>query len=204
MDSNTATPPETLKAPPKPRESFPHLDVITLMSFIVGGTLGIGSLFHRIREQFHQTFVLGYNETATPFTLIIEKYNGKHGMPDRNNPSPRGEFDKLTFRRQSGQINPEEYTKQRGEIARRFKKDINDVLKTDYKIPTDNHFKDWTVGVWKRWHLLGNTSKVEVGLGFASLTAITVGAISMLRHNKRTMDGIEDLLTRPNDNTPAR
>jgi hypothetical protein len=69
-----------------------------MVSFVAGGLFGIGSLSHRIRERFHQTFVLGYGETATPFSSIVERYNGKQGAPDRNNPSSWGEFDKLGVR----------------------------------------------------------------------------------------------------------
>jgi hypothetical protein len=204
MDSHRHIPEHAAETASKPAENFRHLDVLTMLSFIVGGFFGIGSLFHRIRERFHQTFVLGYGETATPFTSIVERYNGRQGMPDPANSKSWGEFDKIAFMRKENKISPEEYAKQRGEIARNFRKEINTVLRKDYHIPTENALKDWTLGTVKRWKLLGNTSRVEVGLGFASLAAVTVGAISMLRHNKRTLDGIEDMLERRESETRSR
>jgi len=108
MDSHRHIPEHAAETASKPAENFRHLDVLTLVSFIVGGFFGIGSLCHRIRERFHQTFVLGYGETATPFSSIVKRYNGKQGAPDPNDRNTWGKFDELSFRRECGEISPEE------------------------------------------------------------------------------------------------
>lgn len=176
-------------------------------SFIGAGILGLGTIANNIRKRFYDTFVMGYGETLTPFSDIARKYNGAHGMPnvpdqktfDLSNATEverlgLGEFDKLSIEHAQGRWNAKEFIEKRTGLTKDFRREIAQKLESEYHLPTGNVIKDWTVGTWKRWRLLGEHSRMDTSLGFAAVTAIALGGFSILRHDKRTLDRIEDKL----------
>lgn len=173
----------------KQRDSVARMSVMSLVSFYGAAVFGVGTILNNIRQKFHTNFVLGYGETRTPFTPIVEKYNGKQFMPRTHGDT--GLFDKLSLRAEAGELAPAEYLKERDALRNAFRKEVDTKLMQEYAIPTASKFKDWTVGTLKRWQLMGTTSRIDASLGFASVTAFSVAAISLLHHNRRMLERVE-------------
>lgn len=179
---------------------------LALVSFYGAAVFGVGTILNNIRQKFHQNFVLGYGETRTPFTPIVEKYNGKQFMPkehavksyvksnfpqDSSHSPALGLFDTLSLKAEHGKIKTAEFLAERDTLRHKFRKEIDKKLLEDFGIPTNNAIKDWTVGTWKRLELMGNTSRIDSSLGFASVTAFSIAAISLLRHNRHMLERVE-------------
>ena len=184
-------PDTTLEQHAQQRHAAARISVMSLVSFYGAAVFGAGTIINNIRQKFHHNFVMGYAETRTPFTPIVEKYNGISGMPDLAKPSTLGLFDRASLRQQKGITTPQEYLQERDVLRNAFRKEVNTKLMEDYGIPTANTFKDWTVGTVKRWQMMGTISRIDASLGFASVTAFSVAAISLLHHNRRMLERVE-------------
>jgi hypothetical protein len=193
-DSDTAS-----HAPSKPRGFIDaprhrsNWDTLSIGSFLAAGIISVGTLANNIRDKFYHAFVEGYHESRTPFSDIIEKYTGKQGADHRRAAPVDGLFDRLAVDYNEGHKKPESFLKKRHELSLDFRQEVNDRLLKDFKIPSRG-FKGWTEGTWKRWQHLGAGARRDAGLGFAAVSAISVGAIAMLNHSKHTLDRVEDRL----------
>ncbi len=179
----------------QPHRHRGNWDRISIASFVAGASFGIATICNRIRERFFHSFVLNHEESRSPFSTILEEYNGTHKATASGNKKIPGLFDELAGQYNNKKITADEYVTKRKDYAKGLRTEINAVLEKDFKIPTSNFFKDATIGNWKRWQHLGSGAKSESALGFAAVTAVAVGAVAVLRHSKRTLDSIEDRLS---------
>ena len=187
----------------KPKHST--WDYVALGSFLGGGILSAFTVCNNIRTKFYHAFVEGHGESRTPFSDITEKYNGKPGvqvMPGQaklnfGNYETDGLFDTISMRLNQKRLDntfPKDdvktYLADRAKLTREFRTEINDRIKTVFNIESDG-IKGWTTGNVQRWKMLGHNSKRESSLAFASILALGIGAATILRHSKNTLDRIE-------------
>lgn len=180
-----------------------NLDVLSTFSFITAGLMGAYNICNSIRTRFYHSFVEGYNESRTPFTDIIEKYNGKSGMPDTASTLPDGKYDELAMKHRAGEIDGVVYIKERKALTAEFRSEINKRLLEDFNIPSRG-IKGWTTGTIKRWEQLGSHARRDASLGFATVAAVGIGAIGLLRHNKHILDNVDQKLDNLSDSQLQR
>jgi hypothetical protein len=187
----------------KPKHST--LDYIALSSFVGGGILSAFTVCNNIRTKFYHAFVEGHGESRTPFSDILKKYNGNPGvqvMPREEtlkfgHYEADGLFDDISMRLNQKRVDntfPKDdvktYLADRAKLTREFRTEINDRIKTVFNIESDG-VKGWTIGNVQRWKMLGHNSRRESSLAFASILALGIGAATILRHSKNTLDRIE-------------
>jgi hypothetical protein len=168
-------------------------DVVSIVSFAAAGVLGIGTICNNIRDKFFHAFVDGYGESRTPFTDIIEKYNGRRGVRHSSYHADDGAFDALSRRHKANLVSDSEFVAERKKLTHEFRREINERLLEKFNVPSEG-FRGWTEGNLKRWQMLGNGARRDASLGFAALSAISIGAISIMRNSKNTLDRVEDKL----------
>lgn len=168
-------------------------DVVSIASFIGAAAFGIHGVCNRIRERFFHAFVMGHGETRTPFSDIIEKYNGRGGIKPYSSGGTNGLFDGLSMDYNKGTLKADPFCAERKALTAKFRDEIAERLEKDFHIPTKG-IKGYTIGNWKRWEQLGIGARRETALGFATISTIGVGAIAIMRNSKNTLDRVEEKL----------
>jgi hypothetical protein len=168
-------------------------DIVSIISFVGAAVFGVHGVCNRIRERFFHAFVMGHGETRTPFSDIIEKYNGNGAILPSGSSSTNGLFDGLSKDYTSGALKAGAYCSERKAMTANFREEIAQRLEKDFQIPTKG-IKGYTIGNWKRWEQLGVGARRETALGFATISAIGVGTIAIMRNSKNTLDRVEEKL----------
>lgn len=184
-------------ADPHSRSPWPAYEAV--LSSLVGigaGVFTMLQLANNIRRKFFQNFVLGYGESPTVFDTIVKTYSGNDGA-----------FAKLTQAQKaresafaSGELSQEQFQKQSVDFMRamrdtatEYREAIDAKLLHDFNIPTKGP-TGWLEGTYKRWKNMGMTSRRDTAITFASVSAMAVGTLLLLRHNKTALSRIEDRL----------
>jgi len=139
---------------------------------------------NNVRHMFWNNFIHGFGEVDTPFTPIRNKYTAKFQQP--------------TIDYEQGRISADAYRHTIRDYADSYRKEVNAKLLEEFHIPTDG-IKGWTVGTFKRIKEVGMNGKIHGAVGFATVAAVSLGSISLLRHNKHTLDAIENNLSALHD-----
>jgi hypothetical protein len=165
---------QSAKREAKPTSNF---DRSAMVSFAAATGIGIFSTISNIRNQFYEGFVLGWHRVKTPFTDLVNKANAA--------------FDANVYDYENGQCDAKTYRENIRKIGVQHRTEINDKLLKEFDIPTDG-VAGWVEGTVKRFEHLGNKTRLTAGLAFAATTAVGVGAVTLLRHNKATLDRVEE------------
>ncbi len=80
----------------------------------------------------------------------------------------------------------------RNALDKEYKEKVATILEDEFKIASKNPLKALTVGTWQRWQKIGLHFQSDAALGFATVTALGLGAVAVLKHGKDTVDRIED------------
>lgn len=173
-------------APEKYRRDF---DWMSSLSFLGAAVLGAFAVANDIRSRFFKVFIDGYGgETETPFTPLLREYRG-----DPAKGGEGGKFRPIVEAYKKGDLTPTEYSQRMRQTAKEFRHAVDSRVEKEFGIPA-NGLKGWTVGTVKRWQHLGIIARRDATLGFATVAAVGVGAIGVLKHSKDTIDRIEDKL----------
>ena len=165
------------------KHGWDNWDWLSAGSFLSASFLGLLSIANNVRSSFYNNFILGYKETPTVFSDIVKHYT----HPET------GVFALTTQKREAGLITPTEYRVTNRANAKEFRGKIASKLLADFKIPTDG-IEGWTVGTFKRWREMGSTARIDSTVAFATIAATALGAVTVLRHSKDTIDRVEDKL----------
>jgi hypothetical protein len=161
----------------KNTKSFAGLDWVSLSTFGSGAVLGAVTIAHNIRNAFWNGVVLGYKETRTAFSDITDKYTNL--------------FKNNTEDYLAGKYGEQEYLRLNRGTSKQYRGEVFERLEKKFDIPS-NGFKGWTVGTFKRFKELGVNARIHSGIGFASVGATVIGAVTLLRHNSHTVHRIEE------------
>lgn len=178
-DSNSS---KEMERTPKTRPPFiqrttRNLDWGSALAFFSAAVIGAIGVANNVRNTFWQTFVLGMGKRDTPFAGIRDTHEAM--------------FKQQTNDYNARKINAQEYKAGVSSVAGKYRTAVADKLLKEFDIPTKG-FSGWTVGTWKRLQELSLTGRIQSVVGFASVAAITCGAISVLRNSRNTIDRIED------------
>lgn len=158
-----------------------NLDWVSVGSFIVAPALGALAIASNIRSKFFDSFILGYRETRTPFSDIVDEYTHRED----------GKFAKNTRSYNAGILNAEQYVAANKEAVTQYHTAIGEKLEREFNIPTKG-FRGWSEGTWKRWGRLGQSARISSTVAFSTLAVTALGAVAVLRNSKSTIDRVED------------
>ena len=154
-----------------------NLDLTTTAAFVGAALIGAIGVANNVRNSFWQIFVLGNGKHKSPFTAITDEHQGL--------------FENQSSDYNRGAITATEYKDNVRGVATKYRNAVADKLLNEFEIPTHGP-TGWTVGTWKRLKELSLTGRIQSVVGFASVAAITFGAVNVLRNSRDTVDRIED------------
>ena len=163
----------------KPRDMLRNWDWMTVASFGAAGMLGVWKVANDVRIRFWETFVRGHDKIGSPF----------HDLRDAN----QANLKSITDSYNAKIIEAATYDAQMHVGIKEYQGKVADRLLKEFDIPTHG-IRGWTEGTIKRIQKMGMATRIDNTLGFAAGLAVTVGAFSVLRHSKHTVDRIEDKL----------
>lgn len=163
-----------------PRTPWRNLDIVSTLSFIGASIFGLVGAANNVRHTFWNNFIEGFGRIDTPFASIRDKYRAK--------------FQQTPLDYSAGKISADQYRLSMRQHAHDFRQEVNSKLLQEFHIPT-NGIKGWTVGTVKRLRELGVNGKFHGVVGFASVTAVAIGAISLLHHNRNILDAVDDKIS---------
>lgn len=194
---------ETKRSPqgflPLPTSQRSNWDTLSIGAFLAAGTLGVATLCNNIRQKFYQSFV------RPTYSDLIAEYDGGR-VPDPQNEGQlveipgkfketRDRFAELRARKDAMpiaefQTAAKAYRTEMATHAKSMRDDISKVILAEHNIPTHG-VRGWTEGIVKRWQNVGKHGRMDAALGFAALGAMSMGAVLTVRHNKHSLDRIE-------------
>jgi hypothetical protein len=159
------------------KHGMQNLDKGSTLAFGAAALMGAIGVANNVRNSFWQIFVLGNGKHKSPFSRITDEHQAL--------------FTKQTTDYNRGAITASAYKANVRNVATNYRNTVADKLLREFDIPTHG-VKGWTVGTWKRLNELSLTGRIQSVVGFASVAAITCGAINVLRNSRNTIDRIED------------
>ncbi len=162
---------------PAPGRFWHNWDWVSIGSFAAASVFGAIGVANNVRHTFWNNFIQGFHEIETPFAPIRDKFQAL--------------FRSTAAKYKAGDLKADVYRTTMRDIAEDYRQEIATKLLKDFNIPT-NGLPGWTVGTYKRMKELGLNGRISTTLGFATLTATAIGAVSVLRNSKHTIDRVED------------
>ncbi|MES2984208.1 MAG: hypothetical protein V4735_03370 [Pseudomonadota bacterium] len=154
-----------------------NLDTASTISFVAASTLGAIGVANNVRNNFWHNFIQGFREINTPFAPLRDKFTAQ--------------FQKTARDFSAGALGSREYRDTMRSISNNYRNEVADKLLKDFDIPTHG-IAGWTIGTVKRVKELGINGRIQSVVGFATVGAITLGSVNVLRNSKNTIDRVED------------
>ncbi len=162
---------------PQKKHGWRNLDFASVVAFSTASLLGALGVANNVRYTFWNNFIQGFNQINTPFAPIRDKFTRL--------------FQNTASERTAERISSTEYRQTMRTIANDYRNEVADKLLKEFDIPTHG-VKGWTVGTFKRMKEIGMNGRMHNVIGFASVGAIAIGSINVLRNSKNTIDRVED------------
>jgi hypothetical protein len=171
--------PQKPEPAPARKRTWRNWDWLSIGAFSAASIFGFIGVANNVRNTFWHNFTQGFGEIDSPFSPIRNKYTQM--------------FKQTSADYKAGLLTGKEYRETQKQIANCYRTEVNTKLLKEFDIPTKG-IEGWTVGTFKRMRELGLNGRINTTVGFATVAAISIGAVNVLRNSKRTLDKVEDKL----------